>query len=39
VPLIVLGGLAVLLLAAGGAGYVSRRMRGNAGDGDPPPAT
>jgi len=27
VPLIVLGGLAVLLFAAGGAGYLSRRMR------------
>lgn len=35
VPLIVLGGLAVLLLAAGGAGYISRRMRAEAeGDGD-----
>jgi Alphavirus glycoprotein J len=27
VPLIVLGGLAVLLVAAGGAGYLNRRMR------------
>lgn len=38
VPLIVLGGLAVLLLAAGGAGYLTRRFRsgGDDGDGTPP---
>ena len=33
-PLLVLGGLAILLLAAGGAGYLRRRMSG--GDGSPP---
>ena len=33
VPLLVLGGLAVLLLAAGSAGYLRRRMNGN-GDSD-----
>jgi len=33
-PLLVLGGLAILLLAAGGAGYLRRRMSG--GDGTPP---
>jgi hypothetical protein len=40
VPLLVLGGLAVLLLAAGGAGYLRRRMGddGGAGDGTPPAA-
>jgi hypothetical protein len=37
VPLLVLGGLAVLLLAAGSAGYLRRRMNGG-GDGTPPPA-
>ncbi len=41
IPLLVLGGLAVLLLAAGSAGYFRRRMNGD-GDGDgsatPPPA-
>jgi cobalamin biosynthesis Mg chelatase CobN len=39
VPLIVLGGLAVLLLAAGGAGYLRRRMNGGKdgdADGTPP---
>ena len=39
VPLLVLGGLAVLLLAAGSAGYLRRRMNGgDDGDGTPPPA-
>lgn len=41
IPLLVLGGLAVLLLAAGSAGYLRRRMNGD-GDDDgsamPPPA-
>ncbi len=37
VPLIVLGGLAVLLVAAGGAGYLSRRRRASEGPGDDPP--
>jgi cobalamin biosynthesis Mg chelatase CobN len=36
VPLLVLGGLAVLLLAAGSAGYLRRRMNGDEGDGTPP---
>lgn len=37
IPLLVLGGLAVLLLAAGSAGYLRRRMGGNGdGDGTPP---
>ena len=37
VPLLVLGGLAVLLLAAGSAGYLRRRMNGgDDGDGAPP---
>jgi hypothetical protein len=38
-PLIVLGGLALLLLAAGGAGYLNRRMQASridGGPGDPP---
>ena len=35
IPLLVLGGLAVLLLAAGSAGYLRRRM-GSDGDGTPP---
>jgi hypothetical protein len=35
VPLIVLGGLALLLLALGSAGYISRRSHGRRGD--PPP--
>jgi hypothetical protein len=34
IPLLVLGGMSLALLAAGGAGYVSRRRR--AGDGDQP---
>jgi hypothetical protein len=34
VPLLVLGGLALLLLAAGGAGYLSRRAQ-SRNDGDP----
>ena len=39
VPLLVLGGLAVLLLAAGSAGYLRRRMNGgDDGDGTPPGA-
>ncbi len=38
VPLIVLGGLAVLLLAAGSAGYLRRRMNGGGDDGTPPSA-
>jgi hypothetical protein len=39
IPLIVLGGLSLLLLAAGSAGYLARRF-GNrgGGDGDEPPA-
>ena len=37
IPLLVLGGLAVLLLAAGSAGYLRRRMGGDEdGDGTPP---
>ncbi len=37
IPLVVLGGVAVLLLAAGSAGYLRRRMNGgNDGDGTPP---
>ena len=40
VPLLVLGGLAVLLLAAGSAGYLRRRMNGgDDGDGTPPRRT
>ena len=35
VPLLVLGGLAAVLLAAGSAGYLRRRMQG-PGDGTPP---
>lgn len=35
VPLLVLGGLALLLLAAGGAGYVSRRSQSRRGGGRP----
>jgi cobalamin biosynthesis Mg chelatase CobN len=39
VPLLVLGGLAVLLLAAGSAGYLRRRMNGgDDADGTPPAA-
>ncbi len=37
IPLLVLGGLAVLLLAAGSAGYLRRRLNGeDDGDGTPP---
>lgn len=37
IPLLVLGGLAVLLLAAGSAGYLRRRTGGDEdGDGSPP---
>lgn len=39
VPLIVLGGLAVLLLAAGAAGYLARRASGRSGGDGPPPAS
>lgn len=35
IPLLILGGLALLLLAAGGAGYLSRRAQARRG-GDPP---
>jgi hypothetical protein len=39
IPLIVLGGLSVLLLAAGSAGYLARRFGGGGeGDGGEPPA-
>jgi hypothetical protein len=40
IPLLVLGGLAVLLVAAGSAGYLRRRMNGadSDGDGTPPAA-
>jgi cobalamin biosynthesis Mg chelatase CobN len=38
VPLLILGGLAILLLAAGSAGYLRRRMGGDDGDGGTPPA-
>jgi cobalamin biosynthesis Mg chelatase CobN len=36
VPLLVLGGVAVLLLAAGSAGYLRRRVGGGDGDDTPP---
>jgi cobalamin biosynthesis Mg chelatase CobN len=40
IPLIVLGGLAVLLLAAGSAGYLARRAKAGKGDDDgTPPAS
>jgi hypothetical protein len=40
IPLIVLGGLSVLLLAAGSAGYLARRFgSGGDGDGGEPPAS
>lgn len=35
VPLLVLGGLALLLLAAGGAGYLNRRAQARRGDDGP----
>lgn len=38
IPLIVLGGLALLLLIGGSAGYISRRARGEGGSDDVPPA-
>jgi len=38
VPLLVLAGLAVLLLTAGGAGYVARKVKGNRGGGGTPAA-
>lgn len=38
IPLLVLGGLAVLLLAAGGAGYLSRRAQARREGGPPGPA-
>jgi hypothetical protein len=39
IPLIVLGGLSILLLAAGSAGYLARRFgRGGDADGGEPPA-
>lgn len=34
IPLLVLGGISLALLAAGGAGYVSRRRRGDGGPGE-----
>lgn len=34
IPILVLGGMSVALLAAGGAGYVSRRRRESRGFGD-----
>ena len=36
IPLLVLGGLAVVLLAAGSAGYLRRRREGDGGSGDGP---
>ncbi len=36
IPLLVLGGLALLLLAAGGAGYLSRRAQARREGGGPP---
>ncbi len=38
IPLLVLGGLALLLLAAGGAGYLSRRAQARRNGGPPGPA-
>jgi hypothetical protein len=38
IPLLVLGGLALLLLAAGGAGYLSRRAHARRNGGPPDPA-
>jgi hypothetical protein len=38
IPLLILGGLALLLLAAGGAGYVSRRAQARREGGPPGPA-
>ncbi len=39
IPLLVLGGLAVLLLAAGSAGYLRRRLNGDDDGDDSPPAS
>ena len=39
VPLIVLGGLAIVLLAAGSAGYLRRRSNGGGDDDATPPAS
>ena len=36
IPLLILGGLALLLLAAGGAGYLSRRAQARRAGGGPP---
>jgi hypothetical protein len=38
IPLLILGGLALLLLAAGGAGYLSRRAQARREGGPPGPA-
>jgi hypothetical protein len=38
IPLLILGGLALLLLAAGGAGYLSRRAQARRSGGPPDPA-
>ena len=38
IPLLILGGLALLLLAAGGAGYLSRRAQARRNGGPPGPA-
>ena len=38
IPLLILGGLALLLLAAGGAGYLSRRAQSRRDGGPPGPA-
>ena len=38
IPLFILGGLALLLLAAGGAGYLSRRAQARRDGGPPGPA-
>jgi hypothetical protein len=38
IPLLILGGLALLLLAAGGAGYLSRRSQARREGGPPGPA-
>ena len=38
IPLLILGGLALLLLAAGGAGYLSRRSQARRDGGPPGPA-
>jgi hypothetical protein len=37
-PLLILGGLALLLLAAGGVGYLSRRAQSRRDGGPPGPA-